>query len=259
MNLAMNARDAMPNGGTLRLRTANELVDAAMARTRPGLEPGVHVALVVEDTGTGIDPEVLPHLFEPFVTTKGPGKGTGLGLATVYGIVEQSGGHVYAESTPGRGSRFTVLLPWSVEPDGSATNAPATSVPQRGTETILLVEDEAGVRAAIRRMLTRQGYTVLDAASGPEALQLVESSAVRIDLVLTDVVMPGQSGRSLVEHLTARWPGLRVLYMSGYTDDEMLRRGLMQSGTALLEKPFTPDRLADVVRQALGTPSPPRG
>jgi PAS domain S-box-containing protein len=259
MNLAVNARDAMPHGGTLRLRTANVDVDADAAREQPGFVPGQYAALMVEDTGTGIAPEVLPRLFEPFFTTKGPGRGTGLGLATVYGIVKQSDGYIHVDGTSGQGSRFTVYLPRHVGEPDDTTPTPAASAPPRGAETILLVEDEASVRTAIRRMLERQGYRVLDAGGGAEALRRAaeaDARGVRIDLVLTDVVMPEQGGRALGERLAAHWPGLRVLYMSGYTDDEILRRGLVVPGTPFLEKPFTPARLAELVRRALDQPSP---
>jgi PAS domain S-box-containing protein len=252
MNLAVNARDAMPNGGTLRLRTANESFVVRPAGTHPALPAGDYVAIAVEDTGSGMGPEVLPHLFEPFYTTKEPGKGTGLGLATVYGIVEQSGGGIAVATTPGRGSRFTVLLPRSDAREDVAGRV-SSAVPG-GDETILLVEDEAKVRMAVRRMLERQGYTVREAASGAEALRLIDDADVRLDLVLTDVVMPELSGRAMAERIAVVRPGLRVLYMSGYTDDEMLRRGLTQPGTAFLEKPFTGERLARAVRDALDGP-----
>jgi PAS domain S-box-containing protein len=256
MNLAVNARDAMPGGGTLRLRTANVTVDAAAQRRREGLAPGEYAAIYVEDTGAGIGPEVLPQIFEPFFTTKAPGHGTGLGLATVYGIVKQSGGFVYVDSTRGQGSCFTVLLP-RTELDGEE-DVPAPAVPlARGTETILLVEDEAALRSVARRMLERQGYTVLEAGSGREADRVAagaERLGTRVDLLLTDVVMPDESGRALAECLAARRPGLRVLFMSGYTDDEILRRGLMKPGAEFLEKPFTVERLAEAVRRVLDTP-----
>jgi PAS domain S-box-containing protein len=256
MNLAVNARDAMPKGGKLLLRTANLEVVAA-SHERPGLVPGQYAALMVEDTGTGIDPAIQPHLFEPFFTTKEQGKGTGLGLATVYGIVKQSDGFVYVDSTLGKGSCFVVYLPRH-QGSGYAEPAPAPPVSPRGTATILLVEDDAAVRPAVRRMLEREGYTVLDAADGADALQLaasVDARGERIDLVLTDVVMPVQGGRVLGERLAMHWPAIRVLYMSGYTDDEILRRGLVVPGAAFLEKPFTPARLADAVRHALVQPS----
>jgi CheY-like chemotaxis protein len=255
MNLAVNGRDAMDRGGVLSLRTTNVDVVAA-TRERPGLVPGQYVALMVEDTGTGIEPAILPRLFEPFFTTKEPGKGTGLGLATVYGIVKQSGGFIYVDSTPGQGSRFVVYLPRH-QGSGNAEPTLAAPVLPRGMATILLVEDDAAVRPAVRRMLERQGYTVLDAADGADALQLAASADARgerIDLVLTDVVMPVQGGRVLGERLAMHWPGIRVLYMSGYTDDEILRRGLVVPGASFLEKPFTPMRLAEAVRHALNQP-----
>jgi PAS domain S-box-containing protein len=258
MNLAVNARDAMPNGGTLRLRTEN--VTLAPQTTPDGVEvpAGTYAALVVEDTGVGMAPETRAHIFEPFFTTKGVGKGTGLGLATVHGIVQQSGGFVLVESTPGRGSRFTVLLPAALSTaEASATPAAPTADESaaRARGTILLVEDEDGVRTVVRRALERQGYVVREASNGAEAMRLAETVATapdgRIDLVLTDLVMPGQSGRVLGEALLERWPGLPVLYMSGYTDDEIFRRGLGGAGSAFLEKPFTSDQLALAVRRAL--------
>jgi two-component system cell cycle sensor histidine kinase/response regulator CckA len=208
--------------------------------------------LEVEDTGTGIDPASLARLFEPFFTTKAPGRGTGLGLATVYGIVKQSGGFVYVDSTLGQGSRFSVYFPRYRGAVVSEVLPPAPTA--RGTETILLVEDDSAVRVAIRRMLEKTGYNVLVAADGAEALRLVASMdgrGQRIDLVFTDIVMPDQGGRILGERLAAHWPDIRVLYMSGYTDDEILRRGLIVPGAAFLEKPFTPQRLAEAVRHAL--------
>jgi two-component system cell cycle sensor histidine kinase/response regulator CckA len=256
MNLAVNARDAMPSGGTLRLRSMNVAVDAAGARGREGLLPGEYAAIVVEDTGTGIDAKVLPQIFEPFYTTKEPGQGTGLGLATVYGIVKQSDGFVYVDSVPGKGSQFHVLLPRTEEAEEAAPGLP--TVLPRGNETILLVEDESVVRVAARRMLERQGYAILEASNGAEALRVAAEADVRgarIELVLTDVVMPEQGGRALGDRLAMHWPTLRVLYMSGYTDDEILRRGLMKPGAAFLEKPFTAEQLARAVRRALDTPS----
>jgi PAS domain S-box-containing protein len=253
MNLAVNARDAMVGGGTLSLRTHNVVVETVDARERPGLVAGAYAAIVVEDTGTGIDPSVLPNIFEPFYTTKGAGHGTGLGLATVYGIVKQSDGFVYAESAPGKGSRFTVLLP-RTDRDGHDDAQPAIDAPPRGYETILLVEDAGAVRGAVRRMLESLGYTVLEAANASEALQIATAARLEkapIHLVLTDVVMPEISGRALRERLARLWPELRVLYMSGYTNDEILRRGLGESGEMLLEKPFTLEHLAAAVRRSI--------
>jgi signal transduction histidine kinase/ActR/RegA family two-component response regulator len=253
--LVLNARDAMRTGGTLRLRTAHVMVDTATAQARPGLAAGRYVSLVVEDTGTGIDPVVLPRIFEPFFTTKGVGEGTGLGLATVYGIVHQSGGSISVESTPGVGSRFVVLLP-AVEAPATPgrTTVDMSTVPAlpRGSETILLVDDETAVRTAVRRMLERLGYTVLEAASAERFGEVPAGAGRRtVDLVLTDIIMPEMNGRALVEQLPSCRPRPRVLYMSGYPGDDILRRGLLQPGTSVLEKPFTPERLARAVRQAL--------
>ena len=265
LNLAVNARDAMPDGGTIRLRTENRVVGPAGHAPEPGQAEGRYVAIVVEDDGTGIPADVLPHIFEPFFTTKPVGRGTGLGLATVYGIVEQSGGVVSVDSAPGRGSRFTVLLPAVA----ATAEAPATrdrDVAPAGAGTILLVEDEPEVRTALRRILERQGYAVREASTGAEALRIVDASAAadagRIDLVLTDLVMPELGGHALGERLAARHPDVRVLYMSGHTDDETFRRGLSGTGAAFLQKPFTASRLAHAVRRALEADAPagsPRG
>ena len=251
MNLVVNARDAMPGGGTLRLTTRNVVVDDAMARSRAGLATGRYVALVVEDSGVGIAAAVLPHVFEPFYTTKGQGKGTGLGLATVYGIVKQSGGFVYADSTTGQGSRFTVLLPGA---DGGGPDAIAEqrgAPAPRGSERVLLVEDEPGVRSAVKRMLERQGYAVSEAGTGAEALDVIAAAGQPFDLVLTDVVMPEMNGRALAERVRETHPAMRVVFMTGYTDDEILRRGLGGASATLLMKPFTVDGLASAVRAAL--------
>jgi two-component system cell cycle sensor histidine kinase/response regulator CckA len=252
MNLGLNARDAMPTGGTLRIHTENVVLDAGKARVTGGLEPGPYVSLIVEDTGVGIDPVVLPHIFEPFVTTKPHGVGTGLGLATAYGIVEQTGGAIDVTSKPGQGSRFTVFLPRAVATTAAHGVASAEALP-RGTETIIVVEDERAVRSVIRRTLERQGYTVHEAASADDALQALGEPNANIALVLTDVVLVGESGRALAEQVTTRWPRLRVLFMSGYPDDEILRRGLIDPGSAFLTKPVTPEALARAVRQALDT------
>jgi two-component system cell cycle sensor histidine kinase/response regulator CckA len=254
MNLAVNARDAMPHGGTLRLRTAAVEVDDAGARTRPGLVSGQYASIVVEDTGVGIASDVLPQIFEPFYTTKGLGKGTGLGLSTVYGIVKQSGGHIHVDSVPGKGSRFTVLLPRHVQSSSDEENMTEPVVP-RGTERILVVEDEIPVRVAVRRMLERLGYKVREAGNGAEALGILDTSMDRIDLILTDVVMPDVDGRLLAECVVQRNTRVpRMLYMSGYTDDDILRRGLSQPGIALLQKPFTLEALARAVREILDGP-----
>jgi PAS domain S-box-containing protein len=250
MHLAVNSRDAMPSGGTIRLSTQNAVVES-VSPTRPGLVPGEYATLVVDDTGVGIDPAVLPKIFEPFFTTKEVGKGTGLGLATVYGIVKQSEGYVYVDSEPGKGTRFTILLPRQNVDGADATVRSATPTVPRGSETLLVVEDEASVRMVIRRQLESLGYRVREAANGRDALAIAEELGDALDLVITDMVMPVLGGREFVSQLTERLPGVRTMYISGYTDDQVLRRGLEQSGAPFLEKPFTLERLATVVRQAL--------
>ena len=253
MNLAVNARDAMPQGGRLVIETATvEVTPAEAARRGGAVAPGAYLRLRVRDTGVGMDEATLARVFEPFFTTKEPGKGTGLGLATVYGIVQQSGGSVWVSSAPGQGTTFEVDLPQAVAaevPDAaSAGDAPAVAP---GSETVLLVEDEAAVRAIVRRILRQQGYTVLEASHGREGLRVAERHVGRIDLVVTDVVMPELSGRAFAEQLASTHPGVRVLFMSGYTDDEILRRGFFLPGMALLEKPFTADGLLQAVREVL--------
>jgi CheY-like chemotaxis protein len=255
MNLALNARDAMPQGGTLSLSTANTTIDPAHARERPGLVPGDYATLTVSDTGKGIDPAVLPFVFEPFFTTKETGKGTGLGLAMVYGIVKQSDGFVYATSALNKGSVFTVLLP-RMEGETTTASSHMSFEAPRGSERILLVEDDDAVRAGVRRMLLTLGYDVLDANGGIEALRAMQDAharGVHIDLVLSDVVMPDMYGPALAERIAARWgEGMpKVMYMSGYTDDEKLRLGIVNSGALLLEKPFTPERLGRAIRAVL--------
>jgi two-component system cell cycle sensor histidine kinase/response regulator CckA len=251
MNLAVNARDAMPHGGRLVIETATIGVTEEEAAQHDDVAPGSYVRLCVRDTGIGMDEATSARVFEPFFTTKEVGRGTGLGLSTVYGIVKQSGGHVWMSSTLGQGTTFHIDLPAAVLPSDAAPPEHAPGVAGGGTETILLVEDEAGVRAVLRRILVRQGYTVIEAANGREALDLVASHAGDIDLVVTDVVMPEMSGRVFAEELEARHPGQRVVFMSGYTDDEILRRGLLTPGRMLLEKPFTAERLLEAVRVAL--------
>ena len=250
MNLAVNARDAMPAGGRLTVQTANGTVPALAGDH--WLEPGAYVTLSVSDTGIGMSPEVQAHLFEPFFTTKERGKGTGLGLSTVYGIVKQSGGDIVVTAEPGRGATFTIYLPRLAESGGSRPNASdaAHTVP-RGSETILLVEDDPALRALAERILRSYGYTVLVASTGSRALGLVAEHTAPIDLVATDVVMPEMSGNALVEQLAVVRPGLPVLFMSGYTDDEFVRRGLTDGRAAFLQKPFTPEQLAFKVRQVL--------
>jgi PAS domain S-box-containing protein len=250
-NLAVNSRDAMPRGGRLTIETRNVDLDPSFAQERPDLIPGSYVMLAVSDTGTGMEPETLTHVFEPFFTTKEPGKGTGLGLATVYGIVQQSGGHIYVYSEPMHGTSFKIYLPRVAE----TVAPPALPVPQtaahRGTETILLVEDDPAVRVLTRRMLESRGYTVLAAANGTEGVEAARRYAGEIHLLVTDVVMPEMNGRELFTQLSAQRSGLRVLFLSGYTDEAIVRHGNLERGVPFLQKPFTPETLARKVREAL--------
>jgi PAS domain S-box-containing protein len=259
MNLAVNARDAMPTGGKLTLETRDVDLDDGYARRKGGVAPGRYVQLAVSDTGTGIPPEVLPHVFEPFFTTKGQGKGTGLGLATVHGIVQQSGGSVEVYTEAGLGTTFKVYLPRC---DEVVQPAPVLSVrlPRAvGTETVLLVEDEGSVRAFAGLVLRGAGYTVLEAGDGAEAERVAAGHPGPIDLLVTDVVMPGMSGRELAGRLSAAHRGLKVLFMSGYTDDAVVRHGILEENVNFLQKPFTRVVLARTVRDALDAPVPGRG
>ena len=250
MNLAINARDAMHDGGRLTLETQNVELDDAYARAHVAVQPGPYVMLAVSDTGSGMDQETLGHLFEPFFTTKGPGQGTGLGLATVYGIVKQSGGNIWVYSEVGQGTTFKVYLPRVDAPLDSATPLkPSASL--RGTETILLVEDERGVRLLARRVLEGNGYAVLEAAEGLTAIELVRHHEGPIHLLVTDVVMPHMSGRAVADAVTSLRPTVKVLYLSGYTANAIVHRGVLDPGTPFLEKPFTPGTLVAKVREVL--------
>ena len=251
MNLAVNARDAMPRGGHLILETENVDLDAEYVRRHMGARPGPHVMLSVADSGVGIPREILPHIFEPFFTTKEQGKGTGLGLATVYGIVKQSGGYIEVDSEPDQGTTFRIYLP---RVDAAAPAPERSSRPSAaagGTETVLLVEDEEGVRELARDILRASGYTVIEARNGSEALLLYERHQGPLDPLLTDVVMPRMSGRELAERLAPLRPSMSVLYMSGYTDDAVIRHGVLGADTAFLQKPFTPATLVQRVRETL--------
>jgi PAS domain S-box-containing protein len=247
MNLAVNARDAMPTGGKLTIETTNVDYDPDRQPRSDGSQR--FVMLAVTDTGTGMDEATKAKIFEPFFTTKQPGKGTGLGLATVYAIVTQAGGFIWVYSELGHGTSFKIYLP---QVDAVATTAAVAHVDlPRGTETVLLVEDAAAVRAAAKQVLERQGYRVLEASGGEDALHLAARHQGSIDLVLTDVVMPRVGGRELAERLLAVRPDTRVLYMSGYTDDSVVRHGILEGGVAYLQKPFSPEGLARKVREVL--------
>ena len=250
MNLAINARDAMPLGGRISIRTANFDLDAGHERAERGLEAGPYVMLKVEDTGHGMDDDTLSHLFEPFFTTKTSGKGTGLGLATIYGIVKQGRGDVWADSRPAQGTTFTVLLPRVDAAPAAAPDKPARAA-GFGTETILLVEDEEGVRRLLHHILGKQGYTVLEAGNGYEALEVFERNQDRVDLLLTDIVMPRMSGRELADRLLKRVPRLKIIFISGYTDEAVLGTGGLNPGALFLQKPLRPEVLSARVREML--------
>src|SRR5438552_1496736 len=251
VNLAVNARDAMPQGGKLTLETRNIDLDSSYTLEHSLVKPGPYVQLTVSDSGIGMDEETQAHAFEPFFTTKPRGQGTGLGLAMVYGTVKQSGGFIWVYSEPGHGATFKIYLPRVDAPVESATPPAPVERPPRGSETVLLAEDEPAVRAIAQQVLERQGYTVLAAPSGADALALAAQHGATIDLLLTDVVMPGMSGRDLADRLTAQRPGIRVLYISGYTDNAIVRHGMLEPGLAYLQKPFRPDALVRKVREVL--------
>jgi two-component system cell cycle sensor histidine kinase/response regulator CckA len=250
VNLAINARDAMPGGGKLTLETANRVLHADDVAAHPGLAPGAYVVLRVTDTGIGMSEETMAHIFEPFFTTKEVGKGTGLGLATCYGIVKQGGGDIWVQSAPGQGAVFEVVLP-RVEGLVHVLDDEAPALPRSGTERVLLVEDEPTVRAGAVRTLQRYGYRVIEAANGDEALALGHEVLTGIDLLLTDVVMPRMSGRQLAEQVRQVKPGVPVLFVSGYTDDAIIRAPSRAQGVGFLQKPFTPVVLARAVRELL--------
>jgi hypothetical protein len=250
MNLAVNARDAMPRGGKLILETGNVSLDENYARTHVTVQPGKFVLLAITDTGVGMDEETQARIFEPFFTTKGEGKGTGLGLATVYGIVKQSGGNIWVYSEPGRGTTFKIYLPLVADPAEPAQAEEIAFLP-RGKETILVVEDADAMRKLTCEFLAGMGYTVLEAHDGVDALEKAAQHSTPIDLLLTDVVMPRMSGRELAAQMTERDPGLKVLYMSGYTDDAVVRHGVLDASMAFIQKPFALHALAARVREVL--------
>ncbi len=254
LNLAVNARDAMPQGGRLTLRTANRSLTGQEGNGVFEVRAGDYVVLEVEDTGSGMTPEILSHIFDPFFTTKEVGKGTGLGLSTVYGIVKQSGGYIWVESAPDAGARFHICFPRVDEAfERPAPVSAAAPTLARGEETVLVVEDEAAVRSLVRTILRSRGYRVLVAGNGREALERIAAHDGTIDLLLTDVVMPEMSGRELTGLVAARHPRIRVLYMSGYTTDVISEGGLLEPGVNFLQKPFGPELLGQTVRQLLNS------
>jgi CheY-like chemotaxis protein len=253
MNLALNARDAMRGGGRLSIETMDVDLPEGYAYRHTGIDipAGPYVMLVVTDTGHGMTPEVKARLFEPFFTTKPTTQNTGLGLATVYGIVVQSGGYIWVETEPGMGTSFKMCFPRVDAEDETAPPPQRRVEPTRGSETVLLVEDEQAVRTVATRVLKNQGYFVLAACNGEEALTIADKVGDAIDLVLTDVVMPDMGGPELVERLTEKWPGLRVVYMSGYAQGDKMRAEMKDRDTSFLQKPFSADSLILTVREVL--------
>ncbi len=256
VNLALNSRDAMPKGGRITVETANVHLDETYARTHLGIQPGDFVMVAVSDTGHGMDAETRRHLFEPFFTTKGKGKGTGLGLATVYGAVKQLGGDIWVYSEPGQGTTFKLYFPRVAEAAAlpPADRLATEEVPH--TETVLVVEDEQTVRDLTVKMLRKLGHTVLAAADGAEAIEIVKSYPAPIALLLTDVVMPNMSGRQVADRLLKLRPALKVLYLSGYTDNTVIHHGILEDGVEFLPKPFSREALARKIRHVLETPPP---
>jgi PAS domain S-box-containing protein len=259
MNLAVNARDAMPSGGKLTIETSNVTLDEGYARVHAPLQPGDYVMVAISDTGAGMDSETQSHIFEPFFTTKGP-KGTGLGLSTVYGIIKQSGGYIWVYSELGRGTTFKIYLP-RVASTGLALTAPVESTVDHravepGTETVLLVEDEANLRYLARQYLEKQGYKVIEAADGAVAMQIAVAHEGVIHLLLTDVIMPGMNGRELAQRISEIRPNVKILYMSGYTENVVGHNGMLDAGVRLLQKPFNLRDLKSKVREVLDATTP---
>jgi nitrogen-specific signal transduction histidine kinase/ActR/RegA family two-component response regulator len=256
MNLAVNARDAMPRGGRLLIATSNVSVDDSHVREHAELKPGRYVLLEVSDTGVGMDVSTVARIFEPFFTTKALGRGTGLGLATVYGIVKQSEGYIWVDSEPGSGTAFKVYLPRVDDAEVDMAMPASKAESAKGTETILVVEDEDGLRMLVAEMLRRFGYTVFETGLGEDALRRCGRDPQPFHLLLTDVVLPQMNGRELAERVTALHPGVKVLYMSGHTSDAVLRRGIERHKAAFLEKPFSLDALVQKVREVLDSTQP---
>jgi CheY-like chemotaxis protein len=257
LNLALNARDAMPGGGRLEIETSllRQEVDGPMKYRE--VPPGTYVRLAVRDTGVGMSEELKSRIFEPFFTTKSLGKGTGMGLSTVYGIVQQSGGHIVVDSAPDRGSVFEVIFPAVAGADNNRAEepAPVRVARQRCRETIMVAEDESSVRVFLWQLLAAQGYTVLAAANGNEAMEIALAYPGEIHLLITDVVMPGMGGRDLAERLGRERPSMRMLFISGYTDDAILHHGVLDGDTAFMNKPFPPASLLEKVRELLSVSS----
>jgi two-component system cell cycle sensor histidine kinase/response regulator CckA len=251
MNLVVNARDAMPDGGKITIETAHVQVDQAYAESHLAVQPGPYVMLAVTDTGSGMDQETQKHIFEPFFTTKEQGKGTGLGLSTVYGIVKQSGGNIWIYSELGQGTTFKVYLPQARDSASLKRAQMEPAIMMKGTETILLVEDEPQIRALAYEFLSDKGYKVLPSSNGNEALDILEEHLPGVHLIVTDVVMPQMSGRELADRAIAISPGTKVLFMSGYTNDAIVRHGVLNPDTWFIQKPFGPDALARKVREVL--------
>jgi two-component system cell cycle sensor histidine kinase/response regulator CckA len=256
MNLAVNARDAMPGGGTLLIESANTAFDETYLAAHPEVRPGPHVMLAVTDTGIGMTAEVQSKIFEPFFTTKEKGKGTGLGLATVYGMVKQNGGWIWVYSEPGKGTTFKIYLQRTDKP--LTQPKPASNLGLRGTETILVVEDQSDLRALAVTALSRYGYSVHGAGSGREALGFCNEFPSPIHLMLTDVVMPDMNGKELAGRMATLRPDTHILYMSGYTANVIVHHGVVDDGVAFLQKPFTPEALAAKVREVLSLNGGPR-
>ena len=251
MNLVVNARDAMPHGGRLTIETANVMLDADYVGHHEGAAPGAHVMVAVTDTGTGMDAATQQRLFEPFFTTKEPGRGTGLGLATVYGIVKQSRGSIWVYSELGEGSTFKVYLPVTTEEVDAPVVVEMSPASLSGTETVLVVEDQIEARSVICETLRRRGYTVVEAANGPDAILKGRLPGLTIEVMLTDVIMPGMSGRRVAEVIRATRPELKVVYMSGYTDSAIVTHGILEPGVTFVQKPFATETLLRKIREVL--------
>ncbi len=252
MNLAVNARDAMPDGGTFTIETKNFHLDESYRQEHPEVIPGDYVLLAVNDTGHGMDEETLEHIFDPFYTTKEVGKGTGLGLSTVYGIVKQSEGHIWAYSEPDHGTTFKIYLPAIEETEKLQENLPEKKDPTSGTETVLLVEDEESLRKMAGKILEGYGYSVIEAANGNDALSVIEKAGhSKFDCLVTDVIMPQMGGKELAEKLLKKYPALKILFVSGYTENAIDHDGVFDEGVSFLQKPFTPQELAQNIRKLL--------